>query len=78
MKSTISINTFLFIDILHIHTEGWDWKILSQLRLEKYKPTWIIFEYIHLSIEEKKSAMDMLTSFYDLHERGTDIFCVLK
>lgn len=66
------------VDILHIDTEGWDWKILSQLQLKKCKPIWIIFEYIHLSIEEKKLAMDMLSSSYDLHERGTDIFCILK
>src|SRR5690606_24164700 len=37
------------ISLLHIDTEGYDWKILSQLNLGRFNPSIILFEYKHLS-----------------------------
>jgi FkbM family methyltransferase len=66
------------IDLIHIDAEGWDWKIISQLDLQRFRPTWIIFEYIHLSLSEKESALEKFSSLYEIKEYGTDYFCVLK
>ena len=66
------------IDLIHVDAEGWDWKIISQLELEKFRPTWIIFEYIHLSLSERKAAVDKFSSLYEIKEYGTDYFCILK
>jgi FkbM family methyltransferase len=66
------------IDLIHVDAEGWDWKIISQLELEKFRPTWIIFEYIHLSLQERKAAIDKFSTLYEIKEYGTDYFCALK
>jgi len=40
------------IDVLSIDVEGMDYKVLSSLSLEKYRPKIIIVEFHHRSIEE--------------------------
>ena len=48
------------IDLLHIDTEGHDWKVLSQLDLKRYKPKIILFEYKHLNEKEIIKALRFL------------------
>lgn len=60
------------LDILHIDAEGWDWKILSQLDLNRWQPAYIIFEHIHLTGEERNEARARLAPGYDLEVFGTD------
>ena len=48
------------IGLLHIDTEGYDWKILSQLNLNNYKPTLILYEQKHLSEVERKESIKFI------------------
>ncbi|MFY0591787.1 FkbM family methyltransferase [Roseivirga sp.] len=64
------------LDLLHIDTEGYDWKILSQLDLEKLAPTFILFESNHLSEEEIKNAKVFLSPKYELFDAGIDTLAV--
>lgn len=64
------------IDILHIDTEGYDWKILSQLNLKKYQPAFILFEYNHLAKDELNAAIAMLNPQYKLFNLGIDLLAV--
>ncbi len=63
---TIALNTLLekhkveHIDMLQIDTEGYDYKVLSQLDFTRYKPLVINMEYVHLSDEEKMSTCALL------------------
>lgn len=66
------------IDIMHIDTEGYDFKILRQLELEKFQPTVILYEHIHLSNEEQKLANDFVSSNYFLFKFAYDMLCVNK
>ncbi len=66
------------LDLLHIDTEGWDWKILSQLDLTYWQPSFIVFEHIHLAAEEKSAARARLSSRYDLETYGTDWLCTRR
>ena len=66
------------ISILHIDTEGYDWKILSQLDLEKYEPQFILFEQNHLSQNDKQAAEIFLGEKYVLFSLGIDILAVNK
>lgn len=50
------------IDLLHIDTEGFDYKVLSQLNFNYYKPSVILYEHLHLSKEERKKAQNLLIS----------------
>ena len=60
------------VDILHIDAEGWDWKILSQLDLSRWRPVFIIMEYIHLTDAEQSEARARFAGAYDWRVRGTD------
>jgi FkbM family methyltransferase len=67
-------------DILHIDTEGYDWKILKQLDLNRFRPRIILFEHSHLTELEKQGALKHLGNDYwvkDLHVGG-DYLCTRK
>lgn len=66
------------IDVLHIDTEGYDYKILSQLDLKNIHPTIILYEHLHLSPEEKARAINYLKHDYELFQWGMDMFAVSK
>ncbi len=66
------------IDVLHIDTEGYDWKILSQLDLNKIIPKIILFEHIHLANSEKKEAINFLKEKYAIIRLGSDYLCLLR
>ena len=61
------------IDILHIDTEGYDWKILSQLDFNTHKPTAILFEHKHLlAIEKQESIQYLKSNNYTVYKLGAD------
>lgn len=66
------------VSLLHIDTEGYDWKILSQLDLKKYKPLIILFEYKHLSESEKQDAIRFLDINYFIFVFNGDYLCIRK
>ncbi len=67
------------IDILHIDTEGYDWKVLSQLDFNRFQPKAILYEHKLLSITEKNEAIDYLkTNDYLIHVLGGDYLCLKK
>ena len=65
-------------DLLHIDVEGYDWNVLSQVNLSKYKPKVILFEHKCLSEEQKSSAINFLSPYYSLKDIGADMFCIRK
>lgn len=66
------------LDILHIDTEGYDWKILSQLDLNAYNPKFILYESNHLSEQELASSYAFLHERYELFDAGIDVLAVHK
>lgn len=66
------------IDILHIDTEGYDWQILSQLDLSKYKPKFVLYEYHHLSPTDLAASKKFLEKEYDVYQAGIDYLAVRK
>jgi len=65
------------IDVLHIDTEGYDWKILRQLDLRMFRPKVILFEHKHLQETERLAALAFLRPSYritDLDVSG-DYLC---
>lgn len=66
------------IDLLHIDTEGYDYKILEQIDFTQYKPTVILFEHAHLSkIEKKKAKSSLRSEGYKLTVREMDTTAIL-
>lgn len=68
----------LNLGLLHIDTEGHDWKILSQLNLSKYEPYIILFEHKHLNKEEIEEAVNFLEHLYWILNLERDFLCILK
>lgn len=66
------------ITLLHIDAEGYDWKILSQLNLARYKPEIILFEHKHLSTSELNSSIDFLKEIYFIFSLKSDYICLLE
>lgn len=66
------------IDVLHIDTEGWDWRILSQLDLEKFDPQVVLYEHGHLRAHEKEDSIRFLEDRFDLYDLGRDIIAINK
>jgi len=66
------------LDLFHIDTEGYDYKILSQLNFTKFKPKFILFEHKHLNDLEKSASIYFLKDFYYIFNFEGDSLCVLK
>lgn len=54
----------------------YDWRISSQLDVQKYKPQSILFQYHYLSETELSATRSFLRSNYHLFDAGIDIFAV--
>lgn len=78
LNNLLSRNKIEYLDFLHIDTEGYDWKILSQLNLDKFKPAIILFEFKHLGDKERRSAISFLTKDYNIYKFGGDFMCIKK
>ncbi|MBL4708661.1 MAG: FkbM family methyltransferase [Flavobacteriales bacterium] len=76
LDSLFKRNKIEQLDVLHIDTEGYDWKILSQLNLNKFEPSFILYEMNHLSKQEMNASYQFLKDKYDLFHIGIDILAV--
>ena len=67
------------IDLIHIDTEGFDFKILSQINFEKYTPKLILYEHVHLTEKEKENADFLLKKHgYTLYKYCGDTLAIRK
>lgn len=71
-------HNILTLDLIHIDTEGYDWKILSQLDLQKFKPAIIIFEHKHLGETERKKAVSFLDEDYQIYHFNGDYLSIRR
>lgn len=78
LKKLFERNEVSKISVLHIDTEGYDWKILSQLDLNRFEPKFILFEQTHLSATDKHDAIQFLSPKYHLFSIGIDMLAVHK
>lgn len=66
-------------DLLHVDTEGFDFKVLSTLDFSMVKPKSIYVEHKHLSRSERRSLLKMLKAHsYEVRDCGGDYFALLK
>jgi len=61
------------IDLLHIDTEGYDYRVLAQVDFDAYRPAAILFEYKHLPAADQRRASNLLSAAgYTLLDCGGD------
>lgn len=67
------------IDLLHIDTEGHDYKVLSTIDFSRYKPAVILYEHVHLSDVEREYAESLLKkNGYSCRQYGGDVLATIK
>ena len=67
------------IDLLHIDTEGFDYQVLSQVDLKRYKPSVILFEHHLLTDDEFFKARKLLRrTGYRLLQYGNDTLAIRR
>lgn len=66
------------IDLLHLDTEGHDWRILKHLDLERFKVKTILFEHKHLECSAKAEAKAKLGAYFTIKDLGNEYLCVEK
>ena len=66
------------VDLFHIDTEGYDWRILRQLPLHQMKPSIILYEHRHLDKVEKELSLAFLTTDYYIFIYGGDYLNIRK
>jgi len=79
LQDVLDRNRVSTIDLLHIDTEGFDYKVLSQLDLKRYKPSVILFEHHLLTEDEFVKARKLLRrNGYRLFQYGNDILAMRR
>jgi FkbM family methyltransferase len=79
LQEMLDRNGVTKIDLLHVDTEGSDYDVLSQVNFDKYKPLVVLYEHLHLSIDERTKAKSMLeASGYEVVEYGGDTLAILE
>jgi FkbM family methyltransferase len=71
-------NNITDLKLLHIDTEGYDWKVLSQLNLKKHAPVIILFEHEHLQDIEREEAVSYFEKVYQIIECERDFLFIKK
>jgi hypothetical protein len=67
------------IDMLHMDTEGHDFRIINSIDFSEIKPRMIQYENIHLSDADKKKCVSILKRHgYKVLPRFYDTFAYLK
>lgn len=65
------------VDLLHVDTEGNDWKILRQLDFSGIRPRVVLFEHGHLGSEERsKARRHFLDNGYNVRNCGFDFIAI--
>lgn len=67
------------LDLLQIDTEGYDYEIIKTIDFSKLKPSFIAFEYVHLSQQEQEECKQLLRqNGYEITEFDNDILASKK
>jgi hypothetical protein len=79
LQDVLDRNRVNAIDLVHIDTEGFDYKVLSQLDIKRYKPSVILFEHHLLPNDEFVKARKLLRgNGYRLLQYGNDILALRR
>lgn len=65
------------VDLLLIDTEGYDYEILQQIDLDRWRPRLLIYEHFHLDVDERSELrLRLERAGYRLLEEGFDTWCL--
>jgi FkbM family methyltransferase len=71
-------NSITKLDLVHIDTEGHDYRIFKQLDLRSNRPKVVIVEFKHLGYWECYRLIRRLRKYYDVFSSGADLVAVQR
>jgi hypothetical protein len=78
LSTLLDRNNVTKIDVLHIDTEGYDWIVLRQFDIGRFRPDVILFERKHLSEDDTNKALAFLRQDYKVSRFQFDFLCRRK
>ena len=79
LMDVIKKSKFKIIDLLQIDTEGFDYEVLKMFNFKIFKPILVQFEYIHLSKDDYKNSINLLSNNgYKTIKKKNDIIAIKK
>ena len=79
LMDIIKRSKFKTIDLLQIDTEGFDYEVLKMFNFKFFKPILVQFEYIHLSKNDYKNSINLLSkNGYMTIKKKNDIIAIKK
>ena len=67
------------IDLVLIDTEGYDYEVLKQIDFQRFRPSLVICEQIHLSDTVKKASIELLDKAgYNVHTSYMNFIAVRR
>lgn len=62
-ETLCSKNSIDRIDLLQMDTEGYDFEIIKRIPFDRYRPTMIVYEHLHLGENDRGACINYLESF---------------
>jgi len=67
------------VDLLHVDTEGYDYIIIRQVKLDSSGPEFVIFEHKHMSVSERRELLQVFRKCSYRCLVGTnDVVCIQR
>lgn len=60
LQVVLDRNDVTRLDLVHIDTEGFDYDVLVQIDLARYRPAAVLYEHRHLDIDKQRAAVTYL------------------
>lgn len=79
LQEVLDRNHAAHIDLLHIDTEGYDWQVLRQFDLARYRPRVVLYEHRHLPPADRSAARERLRQHgYRLSNDASDTLAIRR
>ena len=79
LMDIVKKSKFKMIGLLQVDTEGFDYEVLKMFNFKVFKPILVQFEYIHLSKNDYKNSVNLLSNNgYKTIKKKNDIIAIKK
>jgi FkbM family methyltransferase len=60
LRNILAAHDVVRVDLFHIDTEGYDYRVLRQFDFDRFRPRVVLYEHAHLTKTERKNATNLL------------------
>jgi len=79
LRNILAVHDVVRVDLLHIDTEGYDYRVLRQFDFDSFRPRVVLYEHMHLPKTERKNATNLLEGYgYRICRGLCDTLAVLR